>query len=106
MERVSPRVPRWRLLACGAFCLVLVGLLVLGTVQVRAGAWIGRRLSVARIWDAFLGFLRDQGASPAVVALVAIAAIAALLGSLLLLWLAFGLRDADREAPGDDVAVR
>lgn len=76
-----------------AFAMFIVGFLSLGTVRVEAGNWIGRRLSVVRIWQYFVDFLADKGATAPMIAGVAVVALFAVLSAIYLLWLAFGLQD-------------
>jgi hypothetical protein len=60
------------------------------------------RLPVRRIWARFTTYLVEEGASGAMVAGVATVALLALLGSAVVLWLAFALRDhPDDREPGD-----
>lgn len=96
----SAASPRWPLLVLWAlFALGVVLFLTLGTVRVGAGNWLGRRMTVPRIWGRFLDFLADQGASQPVVAVVVAAAVIAIVGSVGLVWLAFGVQD--NPPPGD-----
>jgi len=76
-----------------AFAIFIVGFLSLGIVRVGAGNWIGRRLSVVRIWKYFLDFLADKGATAPMIAGVAVVALLAALSAIYLLWLAFRLQD-------------
>ena len=88
---------RLRFVIWAGFALFIVGFLSLGTVRVGAGNWIGRRMSVVRIWQYFVDFLADKSAAAPMIAGVAVVALFAVLGAIYLLWLAFGLRD-EREA--------
>ncbi len=84
---------RVRFIIWAGFALFIVGFLSLGTVRVGAGNWIGRRMSIVRIWQHFVDFLADKGAAAPLIAGVAVVALFAVLGAIYLLWLAFGLRD-------------
>jgi hypothetical protein len=60
------------------------------------------RLPVRRIWARFTTYLVEEGASGAMVVGVTAVALLALLGSAVVLWLAFALRDhPDDQIPGD-----
>jgi hypothetical protein len=84
----------------------LAAFLAVGSLRIGAGNWIGLRLPVRQIWARFLGYLADQGASPALVMAVVAAAAITLLGAAWALWLALALRDATPETPMDDPAER
>ncbi|MCA9878672.1 MAG: hypothetical protein KC442_12850, partial [Thermomicrobiales bacterium] len=77
----------------------LASFILVGSVRIGAGHWLGQRLRVRVVWVRFLDYLADQGAGPVMVGLVAVAAVVALLGSLALVWFVLGLRDAEPEAP-------
>ena len=100
--RVSAVVPRPLSLLWAGIVVAIIAFLVLGTVRIGAGNWIGLRLPVRRIWARFTTYLVEEGASGAMVVGVAAAALLALLGSAVVLWLAFALRDhPDDREPGD-----
>jgi hypothetical protein len=88
-----------------AIVLAIALFLLIGTVRVGAGNWLGRQLSVAEIWSRFLGYLANQGASPLIVAAVVAVTGLSLLTAAVLLWLAIGLRDQPPDAPPDSSAV-
>lgn len=81
-----------------------VAFLVLGSLRIGAGNWIGRWMPVREIWTRFLGYLAEQGASATLVMAVAIAAGGALVAAGIALWLALGLRDAPAVPPADESA--
>ncbi len=87
-----------------AMVLATVAFLLLGSLRVGAGNWIGRRMPVREIWARFLGYLADQGASAALVMAVIAAAGVALAAAAIAAWLAFGLKDARPEPAADDSA--
>jgi len=82
--------------------LVIAGFILLGSLRVGAGNWIGRRMLVRETWSRFLGYLTDQGASTALVVAVTAAAVVALIAAAVGLGLALGLRDGPGESPADD----
>ena len=95
--RVRMVVPRPLSLLWAAIVVAIIAFLVFGTVRIGAGTWIGLRLPVRRIWARFTTYLVEEGASEAMVAGVIAVALLALIGSAVVLWLAFALRDQ----PGD-----
>lgn len=98
---IPGRLPWLRIVLWGGLVASLLGFLTLGTVRVGAGNWNGRRMRVSLIWNRFLEFLSSQGFSAAATAVVILAVVVALAGSVYLLWLAFGLRDADASETRD-----
>lgn len=90
-------LPRLLVVLWTGFVLATVAFLVIGTLRIGAGNWIGRRMPVPVIWSRFLEFLTDLGASGPLIFLVAAAAVAALILSAIALWLALGLRDVPPE---------
>lgn len=95
---IRPPVVLW-----AGIVVAVAAFLVLGTVRIGAGNWIGARMPVRRIWGHFTRYLTEEGASTAIVAAVSAAAGAALLGAAVVLWLAFAVKDAPGEPPTDDV---
>lgn len=85
-----------------ALSALLIGFLFAGAVRVDAGSWTGRRMSPARIWSRFADYLADIGASPGWVLAVTAAMVIAITGSVLLVYLAFGLNDCPDDQPGHD----
>lgn len=81
------------------FAGALLSFILVGTVRIGAGNWLGQRLRVRVVWVRFLDYLGDQGASPLMVGLVALAAVIALVGSLALVWFVLGLRDTAPDVP-------
>ena len=96
---ITPLRVLWAAMAAG-----LVTFLLFGSIQVGAGNWFGRRMSVRQIWTRFLDYLSDLGASPGLVVLVAASAGIALAAAAFALWLAFSLRDMSASEPTDDAA--
>jgi hypothetical protein len=100
--RVRAVVPRPLLLLWAGIVVAIIVFLVFGTVRIAAGDWIGLRLPVRRIWARFTTYLVEEGATGAMVVGVTAVALLALLGSAVVLWLAFALRDhPDDQIPGD-----
>ena len=95
-------LPSWRAALWLGITLVAVALIAFGSIEIGAGAWIGRRLPVREIWSRFNRFLVDQGASPAVIVAVSAAAALALVAAGYALWLALTLEDRVSDATGDD----
>lgn len=81
---------------------LIVGFLVLGSVQVGAGNWTGQRIRVSRVWSNFLEYLAQQGASSLVQGLVAMVAILAVGGGCALIWVAMAVRDEVRPSDTED----
>jgi hypothetical protein len=98
------RRPRVLTILWATFAVLIVSFLLFGTVRVEAGNWNGRRMRVTQIWERFVEFLTDQGASAAATAVVTVAAGVALIGGIWLVWLAFGIRDGDSQTPPGDAA--
>jgi hypothetical protein len=99
---IPSRIPWLRTLVWAALVTLLGAFLVFGSVRVGAGNWNGRRMRVTIIWERFLQYLGDQGFSAPITALVILSLATAIAGSVWLLWLAFGLRDAAAPAATDD----
>jgi hypothetical protein len=95
-------LPSWRAALWLGIALVTVAFIAFGSIEIGAGAWIGRRLPVREIWSRFNRFLLDQDASPAVIVAVSAAAALALVAAGYALWLALTLEDRTPDAPGDD----
>jgi hypothetical protein len=91
----STRVPWLRIVLWTTLTALLVAFLAIGTVRVGAGNWNGRQMRVPVIWDRFIEFLAGQGFSAPAIAALLLVVFVALAGSAYLLWLAFGLRNAD-----------
>lgn len=102
--RSVPALPRPLAVLWAGVVLAIVAFLVLGSLRIGAGNWIGRQMPVRDIWMRFLGYLTDQGASAALVMAVAVAAGAALVAAGIALWLALALRDAPAMPPADESA--
>lgn len=97
-----PRRTRPLLILWTALVVLLGAFLLIGSVRIGAGNWIGRRMSVPEIWSRFLDYLADQGASPAIVALVVITAAITVIGGAGLVLVAFGVRDVDAHQGRDN----
>jgi multisubunit Na+/H+ antiporter MnhC subunit len=109
VARVLPfpaRFPWLRVILCVALVALLLAFLFFGTVRVGAGNFNGRRMSVTLIWERFREFLTSQGFSAPVVAALVLSVVIALAGSAYLLWLAFGLYNADASESQDVSAQR
>jgi hypothetical protein len=102
VERALPVGNRLLLVLWAFIVAALAVFLVFGSVRIGAGNWIGRRMPIREIWARFLGFLADQGASPALVVLVTAAAAIALVAAGYVVWLAFALHDAPAPVPDGD----
>jgi hypothetical protein len=87
-----------------ALVLGTAAFLILGSLRIGAGSRINRRMPIREIWSRFLGYLTDQGASPAL--LIGVSAIAgvALITAAIALWLAFSLEDNHPAPPADESA--
>jgi hypothetical protein len=100
------RLPR-RLAALWFALVVLLGVfLAVGTVQIGAGNWIGRRMRISQIWARFTEFLADKGFSGWAIGLVTVAAFVAIIGCAYLLWLAFALQDENVARTLDDSVTK
>lgn len=66
---------------------------VWGSVRIEAGTRAGVRYRIATIWADFTSYLVRQGASPELTVLVSVVAAVSVLGSCLLIGLAFAARD-------------
>jgi ABC-type sulfate transport system permease component len=84
--------------------LAIAGFILLGSLRVGAGNWMGRQMPVREIWSRYVGYLTDQGASTALVVAVTAAAVVALIAAAVGLGLALGLRD-DPGGPLADESV-
>lgn len=87
-----------RFLAAAVTCgcaAILFAYLVAGSVQIEAGTRSGVWYRTETIWSDFTAFLERQGASPAMVVAVTGIATLSVLGSCLLIGLAFALRNDD-----------
>lgn len=80
--------------AIGLICVaILLAYFVAGSVGIEAGPRTGVRYRVATIWSDFVAYLTRQGASLQLVILVTCLAVASVIGSCLLIGLAFATRD-------------
>ncbi len=104
VARRLPALPRSLMILWAALVLATGGFLVIGTLRIGAGNWIGRRMPVREIWSRFLGFLTGLGASGSLVLLVIAAAVVALVVAAVAFWLALALQDAPPESPTDTSA--
>ncbi len=77
-------------LACAA---ILFAYFVTGSVRIEAGTRSGVRYRIETIWSDFSGYLVRQGASPELVTIIAALAVLSVLGSCLLIGLAFAIRN-------------
>ena len=102
-SRLTAFLPRPLSLLWAGIVGATIAFLAFATVRIGAGNWIGLRLPVRRIWARFAGFLVEEGASGAVVFGVTAAAIVALLGSAVVLWMAFALKDGPTDPAADDI---
>jgi hypothetical protein len=66
---------------------------VTGSVRIEAGTRSGVRYRIETIWSDFSGYLVRQGASPELVTIIAALAVLSVLGSCLLIGLAFAIRN-------------
>lgn len=85
-----------------AFSALLFGFLLLGTVTVGAGSWAGSRMSVRRIWARFTDFLVDEGGVAWAGSVTLAVALVALVGGVVLVFMAIGLRNIDISPHSDD----
>ena len=92
-HRVTAILPRPLSLLWAGIVVAITAFLAFATVRIGAGNWIGLRMPVRRIWSRFTTFLVEESASGAMVLGVTAVAVVALLGSAVVLWLAFALRD-------------
>jgi hypothetical protein len=100
-NREFPALPRSLMILWAGLVLATGGFLMMGTLRIGAGNWIGRRMPVREIWSRFLAYLTDRGASEPLVLFVAAAAIVSLLVAALAFWLALALRDDGAESTTD-----
>jgi hypothetical protein len=85
--------------AIGVGCAaILTGFFVWGSVRVEAGTRSGVRSGIDSIWTDFTDYLSRQGAGPELVLVVSGIAALTVLGSCLLVGLAFAMRDDETDA--------
>lgn len=88
-----------RAVALGSGCAaILCAYIAVGSIRVEAGARTGVRFRIETIWSDFAAFLVRQGASGEIVFLVSALVLLSVLGSCLLIGLAFAIRDEDSRA--------
>jgi hypothetical protein len=91
-----PKLPRqsWLLaLFWTLFAVVLIGFLLFGSVRIGAGNWAGRQMRTTLIWQRFVSFLQEQGASAPVISVVVLMLAVAVIGGVCLVWLAARVQD-------------
>jgi hypothetical protein len=86
------------------FVAAVAAFLAFGVLRVGGGFRIGSRLAVREIWSQFVEFLIGKGFTPALITGVTLLLFASLVLAAIYLWFAFMLKDADLDAPPDDIS--
>jgi hypothetical protein len=93
-EKAQTGLSRAVAVAVGLGCAaILFAYFVTGSVRIEAGTRSGVRYRIETIWSDFSGYLVRQGASPELVTIIAALAVLSVLGSCLLIGLAFAIRN-------------
>ena len=104
VPRLRAAIPNPKAFLWAGFVVGVAAFLAFGAVRIGAGNWTAWRMSVRLIWTRFTDYLVEQGASAGIVLGVTAAAVASLLGSAVVLWLSFSLKDARNESAPDDIS--
>lgn len=100
--RTAPVLVRVLAILWAVLVAASVVFFAVGSVRIGAGNWIGRTMDVREIWSRFVSYLVREGASSMMVAAVTAAAAISLISGAVLLWLAFGVKDAPAGPAPDD----